>query len=168
MLRQESDPIVTSGQKLENALAVPVPGHEQEWTVGVQLALLGVENALREHKVAIEGQDGMFASLNGLSPDTLPTMDRQMRRLCADHDAFLQQSSALRNEVQNALQAFQPRDEPASPTRPFPKAATPGGVPDFGSIRQRGAELVEALRKHNEAETKLLLETATTDVGVGD
>jgi hypothetical protein len=45
---------------------------------------------------------------------------------------------------------------------------TVAAIPDFGAIRQCTARLVESLRRHKEAETKLLLETLNTDIGVGD
>src|SRR5438132_1630354 len=119
------------------------------------------ENALRGHKSATEGQNGMFASLNELAPETLPTLDRQLQKLCEDHKDFLSTVGSLREEAQNALQAFQPRlDKPGSSGPHFSKPSSPASVPDFGAIRQQGMQLVEALRTHQKNETKLLLETA--------
>src|SRR5438105_3451231 len=169
MIDTKSDPVALAAERLECALAAEVPGHEQDWTMRTHLALLGLENALRGHKSATEGQNGMFASLNELAPETLPTLDRQLQKLCEDHKDFLSTVGSLREEAQNALQAFQPRlDKPGSSGPHFSKPSSPASVPDFGAIRQQGTQLVEALRKHQENETKLLLETATTDVGVGD
>jgi acyl transferase domain-containing protein len=169
MIDNQSDPIVTAAEKLETALAADVPGHEQEWTVRLHGALLALENALRGHKTAAEGQNGMFASLNELAPETLPTLDRQLQKLCEDHNDFLRLVAGLRDEAQNALRAFQPRlDKPGASAPHFTPQPANTGVPDFGAIRQQGSQFLETLRKHRENETKLLLETATTDVGVGD
>ena len=169
MIDMKTDPIVTAAEKLQCALAAEAPGHEQEWTVRIHVALLALENALRGHKAATEGQNGMFASLNELAPETLPTLDRQLQKLCEDHKDFLKAAGSLRDEAQNALQAFQPRLDEAGRSGPhFSKPSSPASVPDFGAIRQQGTQLVEALLKHQENETKLLMETATTDVGVGD
>jgi hypothetical protein len=169
MIDTKSDPVVMAAEKLECALAADVPGHEQEWTMRIHVTLLALENALRGHKTATEGQNGMFASLNELAPETLPTLDRQVQKLCEDHKDFLDAVTSLRDEAQNALQAFQPRlDKPGSSGPHFAKPSTPASVPDFGAIRQQGMQLVEALRVHQKNETKILLETATTDVGVGD
>ena len=44
----------------------------------------------------------------------------------------------------------------------------PKGVPDFGSLRQRGQQLVAALQHHEAAETELTFESVSTDIGVGD
>src|SRR6266481_718418 len=120
MIDNQADPVVTAAEKLETALAADVPGHEQEWTVRLHGALLALENALRGHKTAAEGQNGMFASLHELGPETLPTLDRQLQKLCEDHNDFLRFVTSLRDEAQNALRAFQPRlDKPGASAPPF-------------------------------------------------
>jgi hypothetical protein len=168
MDRLNPDPVLVSADKLESSLTADVPGHEQEWTGRTQRALLDLEGALRSHKVAAEGKDGMFEALHDLGPEMLPTLDRNLQKLCSDHSEFLQQATDLKEDVQKALQAFQPPDERSSGTQSFGRTSAAKCVPDFGALRQRGLDLVGALRKHREVETKLVLETATIDVGVGD
>jgi hypothetical protein len=169
MFQANLDAIQSAAQELENALAGHCPGHEQEWSVRMRDVLLDVEQALRVHRASTEGQNGMFASMNDLAPDTTPTRDRQLQKFCAEHEDFMERARILRSDVQQAERVFQPReDKPPTTLGPVTPVQAGGAVPDFGSIRQRGAHLVEALRKHKEDETKLLLETATTDVGVGD
>ena len=168
MFQANLDAIQSAAQELKNALAGHCPGHEQEWCVRMRDVLLDLEQGLRVHRASTEGQNGMFASMNDLAPDTTPTRDRQLQKLCAEHEDFMERARLLRSDVQQAILVFQPRqDKPATTLGPVTPAQA-GAVPDFGSIRQRGAHLVGALRKHNEDETKLLLEAATTDVGVGD
>jgi hypothetical protein len=168
MVREAIDTILPAEEKLQQALCAELPGHEREWTLRVKLALVRLQKALREHKTAAEGFDGLFASVNDLSPETLSTVHRRMQKLCEDHQSFLDLASRLKIDVDGALQAFRPRktqqalvETPVTP----PIAST---VPDFGAIRQRGEQLLAAMREHREAETKLLHESALTVVGVGD
>jgi hypothetical protein len=63
--------------------------------------------------------------------------------------------------VQCAAQAFQPAADP-SPT------TGAGGVADFGAIRHQAEQLLADLQENKEAETKLVLDSVNTDIGVGD
>jgi hypothetical protein len=169
MLRTNIDAIRTAAEEVECALHADVPGREREWSVCVKDAVLNLEQALRLHRASTEGQDGMFASMNDLSSETTPTRDRQLQKFCVEHEQFMDAATAIRGDVEKAIHAFQPSDERGKDVlKAFAAPAAAASVPDFGSIRQRGAQLVETLRKHKEDETKVLQETVTTDVGVGD
>jgi hypothetical protein len=78
-----------------------------------------------------------------------------------DHDEFLAQILSLRREVQRAVDVFQPAGEPSGKTGA-------GGVTDFGAIRRQAEQLMTGLRVNKETETKLILESVNTDIGVGD
>jgi hypothetical protein len=168
MQQTSSEAIVAAEEKLQDALAASVPGHEWEWTVDVTIALVRMERALREHKEATEGLGGLFAYVNELSAETLPTMQRREQKLCEDHESFLHQAKNLKEEVQKALEVFRPHRKQTTPAPAFSPSPASAMVPDFGHIRQRGEQFLTSLREHREAETKLLFESALTDVGVGD
>ena len=42
MIDMKTDPIITAAEKLQCALAAEAPGHEQEWTVRIHVALLAL------------------------------------------------------------------------------------------------------------------------------
>jgi hypothetical protein len=41
-------------------------------------------------------------------------------------------------------------------------------VPDFGALRQQLEEFAAALKHHRDEEAGLVIESVTTDIGVGD
>jgi hypothetical protein len=68
---------------------------------------------------------------------------------------------ALRKEVQRTAEAF-------GPVANSSVNAGAGGVADFGAIRHQAEQILAALQDNKEAETKLVLESVNTDIGVGD
>jgi hypothetical protein len=142
---------------LGQALAADVPGHEREWAEAVGDALAHVETALLQHRAAAKAPDGLLAEVD----ETRPTLARQANELRSDHDDLLAQVLALREEVQRAAEAFQPATNPSS-------AMNRRGVADFGAIRARAQQLLAGLQENTQAETKLVMESVNTDIGVGD
>jgi hypothetical protein len=155
--RRKDDALGLYSDRLGQALAAEVPGHEREWSEAVGDALARVETALRQHRAAAKAPDGLLAEVD----ETRPTLARQANQLRSDHDDFLAQVLALREEVQRAAEAFQPATDP-------PPTTSARGVADFGVIRQQAQQLLAGLQENTEAETKLVLESVNTDVGVGD
>ena len=143
--------------RLGQAVAADVPGREQEWAEAVIDALAHVETALRQHRTAAKAPDGLLSEVD----ETRPTLARQANELRNDHDALLAQVLALRNEAQRAAEAFQPASTPSAKTGA-------GGVADFGAIRRHAEQFLAGLQETKEAETKLILESVNTDIGVGD
>jgi hypothetical protein len=142
---------------LDQAVAADVPGRERAWAEAVVDALTHVEKALRQHRSAAKAPDGLLAEVD----ETRPTLARQANGLRHDHDALLAQVLALRNEAQQAAEAFQPAGSPSATTGA-------GGVADFGAIRRRAEQFLAGLQEAKAAETKLILESVNTDIGVGD
>ena len=68
---------------------------------------------------------------------------------------------SLRKEVFRAAVAFGPNGDPS-------QKAPSGGVLDFGEIRRHAESILNQLSRTSEAETKLVLESVNTDIGVGD
>src|SRR5204862_284592 len=96
MLQASLDAMQNATLDLECALLAEVPGHEQEWAVRVKDAILDLEQALRVHRAGTEGHNGMFASMNGLPSETLPTRDRRVHKFCVEHEEFMEQAKTLR------------------------------------------------------------------------
>lgn len=155
--RRKPDALAAALDQSRLALAADVPGHEREWAETVEAALTGVEKALRQHMAVAEAADGVFAEVDG----TRPTLARQADELCHEHGDLLKQVLALRDEVQRAAEAFTPAAAP-------PAKTAAGGVADFGVLRQQAEKLLVGLEQNREAETKLVLESVNTDIGVGD
>jgi hypothetical protein len=142
---------------LGQAVTADVPGRERAWAEGVRDELAHVETALRQHWSAAKAPDGLLAEVD----ETRPTLARQANELRHDHDALLAQVLALRNEAQQAGEAFQPEGTPSAKTGA-------GGVADFGAIRRHAEQFLAGLQETKAAETKLILESVNTDIGVGD
>jgi hypothetical protein len=164
MARTKQDPLAAPLERFEQALADDAAGRERDWAEGVCRALATLEGALWQHTVEADASNGLFAEVDL----TRPTLARQVGVLRQEHSDFLQQASALQLQLQRAASAFQLRREAPAMTNPLPEPEPPGTIPDFGVLRQRGEQFATALRRHRETETDLLLETVTTDIGVGD
>jgi hypothetical protein len=123
----------------------------------VEDALARVGAALGQHRADARALDGLLAEVE----ETRPTLARQAVVLRGHHDDFLAQLRTLRQEVQRVADAFQP------PAGPAPAAGV-GRVADFGATRRQAEQLVTGLQEHQVAETKLVLDSVNTDIGVGD
>jgi hypothetical protein len=154
---RKEDALGLSLDQLRQALAADVPGREREWAEAVEGALARVGTALGQHRADARAPDGLLAEVD----ETRPTLARQAEELRGDHEHFLAQLRTLRQDVRRAAEAFQPGAGPGA-------AASAGGVADFGAIRRQAEQLMTGLEVHREAETKLVLESVNTDIGVGD
>jgi hypothetical protein len=155
--RRKGDALVLSLDQLRSTIASEIPGRQREWAEAVENALASVESALRQHRAAAKDPDGLLSEVD----ENRPALARQASGLRSDHGDLLAQVLALRKELRRAAEAFQPTTV-RSPT------TLAGGVPDFGAICQQAKQLVTAVQANNEAETKLVLESVNTDIGVGD
>ena len=150
--------------RLEEALASDIPGHERDWAERVGSALAGVEVAVRQHAASVEAPDGMYAQVDL----TRPTMARQVSELRQEHKDFLQQTRLLENEVASGAEKFQRPAQARVPASTLPEPAGAQAIPDFGVLRQRVHAFIAALQHHLEVENALILESVTTEIGVGD
>ncbi len=150
--RTKEDALTDASDRMGRALSAPLSGREREWTEVVGAAVDAVEQALRLHKRSAEAPEGLFAEVDVSSS----TKARQMDGLRRDHGELLAQCLDLEEHVQQAIRALSP----------MPGRA--GGPPDFGTLRSQGEKLLAHLRQNMEGETNLILESITTDIGVGD
>jgi hypothetical protein len=149
-------------EQLESALTAPAPGREHDWARDVDAILGRVEEALRRHVADTDAPGGMYANVDL----TRPTLVRQVSVLRQEHTTFIERTGELRREVGGIAEAFKP-DAPGGAGR-LPAPATPQEVPDFGALRQQLEQLAAALRHHRNEEAGLVIESVSTDIGVGD
>jgi hypothetical protein len=168
MGRTKSDQLLRRADTLQASLERVVPGQERDWTECVQKALLSVETALEEHRLATEDSEGLCSELTAPSVGTDPGRVRVIHGLWQEHAQLSSLAKSMHDPIEGALHAFQ--RERISPDKPItlPVPPVPLAIPDFGEIRRQGEQFIAALRHHCDAEAKLVLETVNTDVGVGD
>jgi hypothetical protein len=150
--------------RLERALAADFPGHERDWAEGVGHALADVEQALGLHTALAETPDGLLTKIDL----TRPTSVRQVSELRREHTELQEHTRSLQAQVHTAAQAFQPPHASLTRADTLPEPAPVATVPDFGQIRQTITQFLSALQHHQREETKLLLDSVNTDIGVGD
>jgi hypothetical protein len=137
------DALISAMDRLRQALAADLS--EQRGIETLRLALFVVDNALRQHMKSAEVPDGLFAAVD----ETRPTLGRQVNELSIEYSDLLGQVLNLQTEL---------------------PSAAPGRVksPNLAVLRQQAEQLLTALEKVEEAETDLIQESVTTDIGVGD
>jgi len=151
--RSKQDPLTCAIDQLEDALEGS--RYEREWIEGVNAAVIEMGTALRKHMKLADLPKGLFAEVD----ETRPTLARQIHGLCGDHYDLLVSTIFLHDEIQHAAEVIRAgRDG----------TGEPGDLPDLETIIQRGERLVADLRQVQDAENKLVLESVTTDIGVGD
>jgi CheY-like chemotaxis protein len=162
-LRAEDEAVVQAAERLGKTLAARVPGRERLWGKQLGSALVGLEDALRQHAVQMDAPDGWLAQVD-LSRNTLARRLGGCRR---EQGRLFEQMHALLAQVRSAIQAFQAGGEPSAPLGALPEPAAAQPV-DFNQIRQAGERLLAAVNRHIGRERDLLFESINTDIGVGD
>ena len=155
--RAPKDSLRLALDRLCAALEEPVPGNERQWAFGVNAALAGLEASVRLYRAATRDMEGPFAEIDV----TRPSLARQADELRSQQECWLARILSLRQEVQQAEQAFQQTSE---------RLAVPAGktVCDFGEIRRNAEEILAGLEENKETESRLVLESVCTDIGAGD
>ncbi|HXG12053.1 MAG TPA: hemerythrin domain-containing protein [Gemmataceae bacterium] len=143
LTRQEHDALLAAMHRLEAALAAAAPGREQAWIARVRDDFGAVHEALAQHVASAEGPGGLYEEID----TTRPTLTRRVDRLRQEHAALLRQAGALREQI---------------------ASDSLGEPPRYPVIRQRAAELLNALRHHQAAEADVIFESFYTDIGAGD
>jgi hypothetical protein len=157
MSQAKVDPLALCMEQLSQALAAELPGRERHWAESVGIAVTRVETALRQYRTSGKKPDGVLAEVD----ETRPTLARQAGELRGTLDEILAQTSALREQVQRAAEAFRPGAG-------APAGSSNAGVVDFGAIRQEAEKLLANLEEIRKTEMKLVLESVNTDIGVCD
>src|SRR5262249_13529305 len=118
---------------------------------------------VQQHAASVEAPDGMYAQVDL----TRPTLARQGSELRQEHKDFVQQASLLGAELLSAAEVFKARPHTASVSA-LPDPAGLHAIPDFGTSRQHVERFIDVLQRHMEVENDLILESVTTEIGVGD
>jgi len=163
MSKEKNDPLTIPLTRLERILSEPYPGRERDWAEGVGAALGALEAGLRQHEYLAETPNGLFAGVDLHRP----TFVRQMNGLRLDIASFLRELQELRSRLGQAARAFQPPDLSGSMDR-LPTPVARAAVPHFGELRRGVGGFLGRLRRHRDEETRLVLESVTTDIGAGD
>ncbi len=164
MLPDKHDPVSGPVCELEQALAKGFPGRERDWAERVSAALGALEGALRQHAGEAGAPDGVFASVDRHRP----TFVRQMNGLRLGLTDLVREAHVLRERVRQAGQAFHPKAGSLGNPDRLPRPVAPAAVPHFGELRGELEQFLRRLRRHRDAENRLVLESVTTDIGAGD
>jgi hypothetical protein len=162
--QMKEDELVQPIDKLQRAQAGEFAGREREWAENVDNALVEMAQGLSLHTTLAETPDGSLAKVDL----TRPTSVRQVSELRRQHNELQEQTQSLRAQLHTAARAFQAPHASVTKVEALPEPAHVGTVPDFGSIRQAIGQLLATLQQHQQEETKLLLDSVNTDIGVGD
>lgn len=118
------------------------------WIESVRVALADLIVGLRRHIAQAEGPRGLFAILKSPDRETVPTLDRRVEALRRQLTSLMDQAESLYLEVRAAASAGQTRESRA--------------------IVRDTKNFLQQLDKYREGETKLLMDSLNTVVGVGD
>ena len=154
MATLKNDPLKRPVDVLQQALQRDEGGDGGAWVRDVDSALTDLAQGLRIHNLAADSPGGTFGILKEPEREMMATLERRVGHLRENQVKLLSEVADLQARVQSALQ--QPANASAAPDS------------DISGIRKTGGELLTRLREHLEGETRLLMETLTTEVGAGD
>jgi hypothetical protein len=146
-------------------LTQPIAGRERDWSVSVAQVLQDLENELHRRRLRNQGREGFFPALDA----TRPTLFRQWSELCQEARKLAAEVQGLRLEIEQGGDVFQSTKERLEAAATPPASMPVGGaVPVFSELRRKIESLFTRLDKNLETEHAVLLESVTTDIGVGD
>jgi hypothetical protein len=157
----------TVADGLERALGEGAPGREQDWIGGADRALAAVEEAVRRRVEALRTPDGQLVDVDRPRLPS-PAVDRRTDGLERELRQVLERAQTLRGQVRGAAEGIgleQPPEEAAGALSVAPEA---GAVAALGVFRQQARALAEALRRLEQQEADLVLDSITPDIGAGD
>jgi hypothetical protein len=157
------DTLIQPLEQLKQALAEAAPGREREWAKDTSRPVALLVQALVRRQAAAAGSDGPFAGVDL----TRSTLVRQVSALREQLSALLEKTRCLHADLNAAAEAFLPAGGSLT-ANPLPPLPTSRAIPDFGDLRRAAEQLVQALNRYLEEETKLVLDSVNTEIGVGD
>jgi hypothetical protein len=162
-LAKEQDALIEPLEELHQDLAAEIPGREREWAEDMSRSVARLRGALHRRQAAAAAPDGLFAQVD-LTRSTLARQVGALRQRLAE---LLEQANSLHRELNAAAEAFLPAAAPPQAS-PLPPPAASRAIPDFSALRREAEQLLEALGQYREEETRLILESVNTEIGVGD
>jgi hypothetical protein len=159
----KDDTLAFQVHRMSRALNAAFRGRERQWTESLDEALAGVEGSLRRHMMTAQQPEGVFAEVD----ETRPTLARQAARLREEHGRLLEQCVALRGELRQAPGEYAFAAPAALPT-PGSTRRLSEIIPGNVEVRRHAEQFYDELRLNLQAETGLVLESISTDIGVCD
>ncbi len=152
----QTDPLQDCSEKLECALAASTGVDAGEWTRNLRDALAELWQCLVRHESGSESSEGAITTIGSTERETVPLLDRRVQELRLEHVVLFDSTRDLMAKVADIQKQMQAG------------IASPSLTADITDLRKMAADLVQLVRNHREAESKLMLESLTTVVGVGD
>ena len=157
-------PLTRAIQGLKEALGSNGVG-QKDWAGRVGTALEAVEEAVRQHRAALEDEEGRLVDVNtSLNPS--PVVKRRADGLREELGRFLKEARELRRKV-DEVHASAVAD-PKTLAGALPVAPEAGELPDFSVFWQRARDLLAGLGHFEEEEADLIQYSVTLDLGAGD
>jgi hypothetical protein len=160
--RARKDALQVATERLRVQIDAEATGRERPWSEGVDQGFARIESELRQREQAANCPDGPLGQVD----ETRPTLVRQSQEVCREYAELMKTIHEFRERVRWAADAFRPAADPRCQISAPP--AVKGPVPDFGALRQEAEKLLADLDHLRGMETALVLESVTTDIGVGD
>ena len=137
-LRRRRAELLGSMSALEQALAAPAPGRQEQWAERVHVALVELSADFGVHIAITEGPEGLYRELLA----TAPRLSGAVARLTREH--------ALIRALLDNLQA---------------QVSEPGFKPGVDVVRDRGTVLLGRLVRHRQRGSDLIYEAYTAEIG---
>jgi hypothetical protein len=150
---------------LEDALAQECrPAEERAWSERVLVILARLADNLERDRAGLKASKEAIEEANP-SQKAVPALDRRIQALRGDDRNFLAEVRSLQGLIESVIEA----DHRAGPrTKTSGTHAHEPTDPAVPLIRERGEELINALRMHHRDKANVILEHVTTELGAGD
>jgi hypothetical protein len=140
-MRSETNTLAVAIARLEQALTEDT-AYPRSWGARLERSLAAVEQAIAREDTLVGVPDGKMIDVgSGRTPS--PWVERCVEQFHDDLAHFHAEAEGLRAALHSAA-----------------------GVPE--NLRTRTRALLEALKRYQQEEDRLVLEIATTDIGAGD
>jgi hypothetical protein len=149
-MRARNETLWTARAELERALAARTTLEPAAWVQRLEVALSDIEHAVDQQSDTLSEPEGVARV--GTAPDSSSRVDRRADRLHRNLIIVFAEARDLRGRILQLTRNPEPSWTEA----------------ELDSLRGRMAALAGTLKQYEQAEAKLILEVATTEVGAGD
>jgi hypothetical protein len=143
-MHSQPESLSAAAADLERTLQAPIdPG---TWAAHLEESLARVQKAILSNARGLEVPGGGLVDV-GADQSPSPGLDRRVERLLDDLGCLLEETRSARASAHHAAE---------------------GAPLALDHLRDRSQQLLEALRKHEQEQARVVLESVTTDLGAGD
>jgi hypothetical protein len=161
-----NDPLLKAVEELEAMLATDAAGRPTDWAERVDRVLVDIEQAVQQRLALVRSAPGRLVKVDRPRLPS-PAVERGQADLQGLLYDLLREAETVRARVRGTIPAGV-QGEPANLAGGLPVAPEAGAAVDFGVFLQHAGELVEALRRYEAEEARLILESVNMDLGAGD